>query len=218
LKIVLLGAPGAGKGTQAKLICDYYKIPLISTGDIFRAQIREKSTLGIKANQYIQKGELVPDDLTIAIVKEVLNEKKTSKDFLLDGFPRNLHQVEKLEEILAEKKDYIDKAFLINVSKKNILERVSGRRFCYQCGANYHIQFNPSKSENKCELCGNALIQRTDDKENIVLDRLSIYSKTIEPIVKYYIEREKLEIIKGNAEVDEVFSNICNSLKELRRN
>lgn len=215
LKIVLLGTPGAGKGTQAKLICDFYNIPHISTGGIFRAQIREKTTLGIQANQYIQKGDLVPDELTISIIKEGLNVEETNEGFLLDGFPRNLHQAEKLEAILSDKKQNIDKVFLIDVSKKTTLERVSGRRFCNRCGASYHIQFNLSKSENKCEVCGGSLLERDDDKEEIVLDRLQIYSKTIKPIMEFYKNLGKLEIINGNDEAEKVFDDISKSLSRI---
>lgn len=212
MKIVLLGAPGSGKGTQAKLICDYFKIPHISTGDIFRAQIRENTPLGIKANEYIQSGNLVPDDLTISIVKETLNKEENSDGFLLDGFPRNIYQAKKLELLLAENKQYIDKAYLIDVPQNIILERIGGRRFCNQCGASYHIKFNPSKLENKCEVCGEVLIHRDDDKEDIVLDRLTIYNKAINPIVNYYKELGILEKIQGDANPNEIFNNICSSL------
>lgn len=213
MKIVLLGAPGAGKGTQAKLICDYFNIPHISTGDIFRAQIKEKTNLGIKAKEYIESGRLVPDDITVSIIRETLNQEQYREGFLLDGFPRNLYQAEQLELLLKENKQYIDKAFLIDVSKNIILERIAGRRFCSKCGTSYHIKFNPPRSKDKCDVCGEKLIQRYDDREDIVLDRLKIYNKAIQPIVDYYEELDILEIIQGNADADEIFNSLRCSLK-----
>ncbi|ERI94958.1 adenylate kinase [Clostridiales bacterium oral taxon 876 str. F0540] len=213
LRIVLLGAPGSGKGTQAKLICDYLKIPHISTGDLFRAQIRDNTPLGIKANEYIQKGDLVPDELTISVVKESLKKEENKDGFLLDGFPRNLHQAKLLQLILAEDKQYIDKAYLINVSKDTVLERIAGRRFCSNCGASYHVSFNPSKLKDKCEACGGTLIHRNDDEEHIVLDRLTVYNKSIQPVLNYYKEIGILETIEGNANAFDIFDNIRSTLK-----
>lgn len=213
MKIVLLGAPGAGKGTQAKLICDYLKIPHISTGDIFREQIREMTPLGIKAREYINKGDLVPDDLTISIIKVSLGKQQYNGGFLLDGFPRNLNQAKKLDLLLAEDKQYIDKVFLIDVPKNIILERIAGRRYCSKCGASYHIKFNPSKLNDKCEVCGEVLIHREDDKENIVLDRLEIYNKAIQPIVSYYKQLGILEMIQGDVDANDIFCSICSCLK-----
>jgi adenylate kinase len=213
LKIVLLGAPGAGKGTQAKLICDYLKIPHISTGDIFREQIREMTPLGIKAREYINRGDLVPDDLTISIIKVSLGEQQYNGGFLLDGFPRNLNQAKKLDLLLAEDKQYIDKVFLIDVPKNIILERIAGRRYCSKCGASYHIKFNPSKLNDKCEVCGEVLIHREDDKENIVLDRLEIYNKAIQPMVSYYKQLGILEMIQGDVDANDIFCSICSYLK-----
>lgn len=213
LKIVLLGAPGAGKGTQAKLICEYFNIPHISTGDLFRAQIKENTLLGIQVKEYIQSGRLVPDEITIAIIKETLNQQQYSNGFLLDGFPRNLYQAKQLEILLGESKQYIDKAFLIDVSESIVLERIAGRRFCSKCGASYHVKFNPSKAEDKCELCGDTLIQRFDDKESIVLDRLKIYNKAIQPVVNFYKEHGILETIQGDAGTNEIFYSICSCLK-----
>lgn len=213
LKIILLGAPGAGKGTQAKLICDYFNIPHISTGDIFREQIRENTTLGIQAREYIESGNLVPDDITISIIKETLNQEQYRDRFLLDGFPRNLYQAKQLELLLAENKQCIDKAFLIDVSRNIILERIAGRRFCSQCGTSYHIKFNPSKLKDKCEVCSEILIQRYDDKEHIVLDRLEIYNKAVKPIVSYYKQLGILQTIQGNADAKDIFYNIRSCLK-----
>jgi adenylate kinase len=213
LKIVLLGAPGAGKGTQAKLICEYFNIPHISTGDLFRAQIKERTLLGIQVKEYIQSGRLVPDEITIAIVNDTLNQEQYSDGFLLDGFPRNLYQAKQLGLLLGENKQYIDKTFLIDVSENVVLERIAGRRFCSKCGASYHVKFNPSKDKDKCEVCGDTLIQRLDDEEHIVLDRLKIYNKAIQPVVNYYKEQGILETIPGNAGTNEIFYNICSCLK-----
>jgi adenylate kinase len=216
LKIVLLGAPGAGKGTQAKLICEYFNIPHISTGDLFRAQIKENTLLGIQVKEYIQSGRLVPDEITIAIIKDTLNQEKYSNGFLLDGFPRNLYQAKQLGSLLGENNQYIDKAFLIDVTENVVLERIAGRRFCSKCGASYHIKFNTSKEEGKCDLCGDTLIQRLDDKEHIVLDRLKIYNKSIQPVVNYYKEQGILETIQGDAGTNEIFYGICSSLKAVK--
>lgn len=213
LKIVLLGAPGAGKGTQAKLMCDHFNIPHISTGDIFRAQIKKETLLGIQAREYIQSGRLVPDDITISMVKETLNQIQYSDGYLLDGFPRSLYQAKQLEALLGEKGQYIDKAFLIDVSESVVLERVSGRRFCSQCGTSYHVKFNPSKAKDKCDACGETLIHRLDDEKHIVLDRLKVYNKLIQPVVNFYKEHGILETIQGNAETNEIFYNICSCLK-----
>lgn len=216
LKIVLLGAPGAGKGTQAKLICEYFNIPHISTGDLFRAQIKENTLLGIQVKEYIQSGRLVPDEITIAIIKDTLSKERYSNGFLLDGFPRNVYQAKQLGVLLDENRQYIDKAFLIDVSENVVLERIAGRRFCSKCGASYHVKFNPSKAEDKCDHCGDTLIQRLDDKEHIVLDRLKIYNKSIQPVVNYYKEQGILETIHGDAGTDEIFYSICRSLKAVK--
>lgn len=213
LKIVLLGAPGAGKGTQAKLICDYFNIPHISTGDIFRAQIKEMTTLGIKAKEYIESGRLVPDEITISIVKETLNQQQYKNGFLLDGFPRNLYQAKELNLLLGENKQHIDIAFLIDVSKDIVLERIAGRRYCSKCGASYHIKFNPSKLNDRCEVCNEPLIHRYDDQESIVLDRLEIYNKAIQPIVGYYKQLGILKTIQGDADSKDIFYSIRNYLK-----
>ncbi|MCM0650719.1 adenylate kinase [Clostridium swellfunianum] len=212
MRIVLLGAPGSGKGTQAKLICDYFKIPHISTGDIFRAEIKKMTPLGLEAKKYIQRGNLVPDDLTISIVKESLNKSENSDGFLLDGFPRNIYQAKKLNLLLTEDKKYIDKVYLIDVTQDVILERIGGRRYCSRCGASYHIRFNPSKLDDRCEACGEVLIHRSDDKEDIVLDRLTVYNKAIQPIVNYYKKLGILEKIHGDANPSEIFSSIRSSL------
>jgi adenylate kinase len=213
LKIVLLGAPGVGKGTQAKLISESFNIPHISTGDIFRSNISQGTPLGIKANEFMKKGMLVPDELTISIVKDRLNNEDCKNGFLLDGFPRNLFQAKELDSILAESNQYLDKVVLIDVAKDLIIERMAGRRFCTKCGSSYHVKFNPSKLGDKCESCGENLIQRQDDKEDIVLDRLNVYNKSTKPLVDYYSSKGLLYKVQGSKEINEVFESIAVSLK-----
>lgn len=209
MKIILLGAPGAGKGTQAKLISENFNIPHVSTGDIFRSNIKEGTALGIEAKKYINNGRLVPDNLTIALIEDRLQKEDCSKGFLLDGFPRNLNQAKELDLILTGKNQYMDKVFLIDVPRFLILERIAGRRFCTKCGSSYHVKLNPSKNGDKCQNCGYDLVQRSDDKEDVVLDRLSIYDKNTKPIVEYYSEFGILYKIKGDDGINLIFNNIC---------
>jgi adenylate kinase len=208
LKIILLGPPGAGKGTQAKLISERYAIPHISTGDIFRKNITEKTSLGIEAKRYIDNGQLVPDNVTIDIVKDRLGMSDCKNGFLLDGFPRTATQAEALDLFLSNEGQKIDTALLIDVPRIFILERMTGRRVCPKCGASYHVHFNPSKVENKCDVCDNSLIQRKDDTESTVQDRLDVYDKQTQPLIQYYKEQQKLSIVDGTGEISGVFENI----------
>lgn len=217
MKIILLGAPGVGKGTQAKLICEHFKIPHISTGDIFRSHISRNTPLGIMANEYIKRGQLVPDSITISIVRERLGKKDCCRGFLLDGFPRNLNQAVELEMFLREKKQHIDRVFNISVPEQFIIERITGRRFCTGCGASYHIKFNPPKAEGRCDDCGKALVQRNDDKEDIIKDRLSVYNGMTKPLVEYYSNLGMLYNIRGDADIQDVFQSICNSIKAIQK-
>lgn len=212
LKIILLGPPGAGKGTQAKLISERYVIPHISTGDIFRKNITEKTPLGIEAKRYIDNGQLVPDDVTIGIVKDRLGMSDCKNGFLLDGFPRTAMQAEALDSFLSNNGQKIDTALLIDVPREFILERMTGRRVCPKCGASYHVKFNPSKVEGKCDVCDNSLIQRKDDTESTVKERLDVYDKQTQPLIQYYKEQNKLSIIDGTGEINEVFQNISSIL------
>jgi len=212
LKIILLGPPGAGKGTQAKLISEKYVIPHISTGDIFRKNISEKTPLGIEAKRYIDNGQLVPDDVTIGIVKDRLSMDDCSNGFLLDGFPRTAMQAEALDSFLENNGQKINTALLIDVPKEFILERMTGRRVCPSCGASYHVKFNPSKIEGKCDICSNSLIQRKDDAESTVKERLDVYDKQTQPLIQYYKEQDKLSTVGGTGEIDEVFGNVCDIL------
>jgi adenylate kinase len=212
MKIVLLGPPGAGKGTQAKQISITYDIPHISTGDIFRKNISEKTKLGIEAKGYMDKGLLVPDELTINIVKDRLDENDCKVGFLLDGFPRTVEQAEALDAFLNEKGTKIDATLLIDVPKGSILERMTGRRVCPSCGASFHIMFNPPKTDSKCDACGEVLIQRKDDSEETVKERIDVYERQTEPLVKYYQSKNVLLTVDGTKNIDDVFNDICQLL------
>lgn len=212
MKIVLLGPPGAGKGTQAKSICNKFSIPHISTGDIFRNHISQRTPLGIEAKKSIDKGELVSDELTISIVKERLMQDDCKIGFLLDGFPRTVIQAEALDEFLEDKGEKLDTALLIDVPKDFIIERMSGRRVCLSCGASYHIKFNPPNHEGKCDICGSDVSQRRDDKEETVKDRLNIYDEQTQPLIKYYNAKGMLSAVDGTQAINDVFKNICDIL------
>lgn len=212
MNIILLGPPGAGKGTQAKQISNKYNIPHISTGDIFRKNISEKTELGVKAQGYINKGLLVPDELTIDIVKDRLNNDDCKNGFLLDGFPRTVKQAEALDLFLGDKGHKIDCALLIKVPESSILERMTGRRTCLKCGASYHIKFNPPKIAGKCDICGSDIIQRKDDSEETVQERIDVYNRQTEPLIDYYTSIKILCAVDGTQDIDVVFENICDIL------
>lgn len=215
MRVILLGPPGAGKGTQAKLISEKFSIPHISTGDIFRANIKEKTPLGIEAKRYIDNGQLVPDEVTIGIVKDRLTKDDCDNGFLLDGFPRTVAQAEALDEFLKGIDKDLDVALLIKVPEEFILERMTGRRVCTSCGASYHIRFNPPKIEGKCDICDNELIQRKDDTEATVKERLEVYSKQTYPLINYYKDNGIISEVNGTESIDEVFGNISNILGEI---
>ena len=213
MKIVLLGPPGAGKGTQAKSISNKYSIPHISTGDIFRKNISENTPLGIEAKSYMDKGQLVPDEVTINMVKDRLSQDDCSNGYLLDGFPRTVAQAEALDSFLEERNEELDTALAIEVPNEFILERMTGRRVCPSCGASYHIKFNPPSDSKSCDLCGTEVIQRKDDTEATVKERLEVYGKETEPLINYYGNRNKLSTVDGTKAIIEVFRGICNILE-----
>lgn len=211
MKIILLGPPGAGKGTQAKSISNRYSIPHISTGDIFRKNISENTPLGIEAKKYMDNGHLVPDEVTINMVKDRLQETDCIGGYLLDGFPRTVSQAEALQQFLIEKNDSLDTALLIQVPSEYILDRMTGRRVCPSCGASYHIKFNPPV-DGKCELCGAEVVQRKDDTEETVKERLDVYEKETQPLIDFYKEKNLLSEVDGTKAINEVFEGICEIL------
>ncbi|ERK32462.1 adenylate kinase [Clostridium intestinale] len=212
MKVVLFGPPGAGKGTQAKSICNRYSIPHISTGDIFRKNISENTPLGIEAKKYIDNGQLVPDEVTINMVKDRLQAEDCKLGYLLDGFPRTVHQANALEEFLYDRKESLDTALLIQVPSEFILERMTGRRVCPSCGASYHVKFNPTKIESKCDVCGSDIIQRKDDSEETVKERLAVYERQTQPLIEYYKDKDLLSVVDGTKAINEVFESICKIL------
>ena len=212
MKIVLLGPPGAGKGTQAKSISNRYSIPHISTGDIFRKNISENTPLGIEAKSYMDNGQLVPDEVTINMVKDRLQQDDCKNGYLLDGFPRTVHQAEALDNFLTEREESIDTALLIEVPREFILERMTGRRVCPSCGASYHIKFNPPTNDGKCDLCGSDVIQRKDDTEETVKERLDVYENQTQPLIDFYKNKKQLSVVDGTQAINEVFESICKIL------
>lgn len=214
MKIILLGTPGGGKGTQAKLICEHFDIPHISTGDIFRGKIKEGTAEGKEISEYTGKGQLVPDRITISLVEERLKNDDCKKGFLLDGFPRDEKQAQALDRIMNKKNDQINFVFLIDVPKEIIVDRILGRRVCPKCGESYHIKYNPPKVSGKCDVCGTALIHRADDQEEIILDRLAIYNQTTEPILEFYEKKGILHKIKGDGGIQDIFAQISEVLNK----
>ena len=213
MKIILLGPPGAGKGTQAKSMSNRYSIPHISTGDIFRKNISENTPLGIEAKSYMDKGQLVPDEVTINMVKDRLVQDDCKDGYLLDGFPRTVSQAEALQEFLEQRGESLNTALLINVPNEFILERMTGRRVCPSCGASYHIKFNPP-ANGKCELCGTDIVQRKDDTAETVKERLDVYEKQTQPLIDYYSKNNLLSQVDGTKAINLVFESICDVLKD----
>lgn len=214
MKIIMLGAPGAGKGTQAKKIAAEYSIPHISTGDIFRANIKEGTELGVKAKSYIDSGNLVPDEITIAMLLDRIHQDDCKKGFVLDGFPRTIAQAVSLGEALDKLGEKIDYAVEVDVPDSAILSRMSGRRVCLSCGSTYHIEFTPPTKENVCDSCEHDLVIRDDDKPETVKKRLEVYHELTSPLVDYYDKHGILKKVDGTKLPEEVFSNIIAMLRE----
>ncbi|MDT9027719.1 MULTISPECIES: adenylate kinase [Rossellomorea] len=208
MNIVLMGLPGAGKGTQAEKIVDKYGIPHISTGDMFRAAIKGGTELGLKAKSFMDNGDLVPDEVTIGIVRERLSKEDCEKGFLLDGFPRTVAQAEALENILADLGKKMNYVININVDKDILMERLTGRRICKECGATYHLVFNPPTEEGVCDRCGGELYQRADDNEETVQNRLDVNIKQTQPLLAYYEDKGYLKNIDGQQDIHRVFDDI----------
>ena len=212
MKIIMLGAPGAGKGTQAKKIAAKYAIPHISTGDIFRANIKNNTELGQKAKTYMDKGELVPDELVVDLIMDRFKEADCANGYVLDGFPRTIPQAEALEAALNAIEQKLDYAIYIDVPDENIINRMSGRRACVGCGASYHVVFNPTKVEGICDACGEKLILRDDDKPETVKNRLSVYHEQTQPLIEYYSGKGVLKEVDGTQPMDDVFAAIVKIL------
>ncbi len=212
MKIIMLGAPGAGKGTQAKKIADQFQIPHISTGDIFRANIKEGTELGRKAKEYMDQGLLVPDSLTLELIMDRFQNPDCANGYVLDGFPRTIPQAEALTEALKEQGESIDFAIDVEVPDENIISRMSGRRACLACGATYHIVHIPTKKEGVCDRCGEGLVLRDDDKPETVKKRLDVYHEQTQPLIDYYAGQKKLVRVDGTQEMEEVFQAIVKIL------
>ncbi|MDD7512468.1 MAG: adenylate kinase [Clostridiales bacterium] len=212
LRTILLGPPGAGKGTQAVKIVEKYNIPHISTGDIFRENIKNETELGNRAKAYMDRGELVPDELVVEIATDRLTKDDCKNGFLLDGFPRTIFQAEKLDEFLAQRGEKIDKVINIDVEKDALVKRITGRRVCKSCGASYHVVNIPPKKDGVCDLCNGELIQRADDTEETVLNRIDVYNKQTKPLVDYYDKAGVIINIDGNKDLDDVLADIVKGL------
>ena len=214
MKIIMLGAPGAGKGTQAKQIAEKYTIPHISTGDIFRANIKAETELGKKAKKYMDEGLLVPDELVMDLVVDRLQQDDCEKGYVLDGFPRTIVQAEGLDKELAKLGQNMDYAIDVEVPDENIVNRMSGRRACVGCGATYHIQYAAPAKEGICDKCGGELILRDDDKPETVLKRLGVYHEQTQPLIDYYTEAGVLREVDGTIDINDVFAAIVQILGE----
>lgn len=208
MKIIMLGAPGAGKGTQAKMIAEKYSIPHISTGDIFRYNIKNGTELGKEAKKYMDQGLLVPDELTVKILLDRVAQDDCKNGYVLDGFPRTIPQAEVLEEALTKLGDKIDYAINVEVPDENIVKRMGGRRACVNCGATYHIEHVPPKKEGICDNCGSELILRDDDKPETVKNRLSVYHKQTQPLIDFYNGKGVLRTVDGTVDMKDVFDAI----------
>lgn len=208
MKIIMLGAPGAGKGTQAKMIAEKYGIPHVSTGDIFRANIKNGTELGMEAKKYMDQGLLVPDELTVKILLDRVAQPDCEKGYVLDGFPRNIPQANVLDKALTELGDSIDYAVNVDVPDENIVKRMSGRRACLSCGATYHIVNVPPKAEGICDVCGKELVLRDDDKPETVQNRLKVYHDQTQPLIDFYTEKGVLKTVDGTMDMKDVFEAI----------
>jgi len=213
MRTILLGPPGAGKGTQAAVIVKEFHVPHISTGDIFRDNIKQGTELGKKAKDYMDQGLLVPDELVIAIVEDRLEKEDCKNGFLLDGFPRTVPQAQALDNVLKNMGIGLDKVINIEVDKEELIKRAIGRRICKECGATYHLIFNPSSKGDKCDECGGTLYQRDDDTEETVSKRIGVYLKETQPLIQYYQEQDILSTINGGEDIKEVSKAVVKTLR-----
>ncbi len=210
MRLVFIGPPGAGKGTQAKIISEKFNLKHISTGDLLRENLQNKTALGLKAKEYMDKGELVPDNLVIEIVKEVI---RTNKNFIMDGFPRTINQAIAFDEMLKDLNLNIDKVFYFSIGEEEVIKRISGRRVCPKCGAVYHIIYKKPKNDEMCDIDGEKLIQRDDDKEEVVRNRFKVYLTQTEPVLNYYKEKNLLREIDASLPTEEVTNLIIEALR-----
>lgn len=210
MNLILLGAPGAGKGTQAEVISEKCVIPAVSTGNVMREAVKNGTEVGLKAKTYMDKGQLVPDNVVISIIKERLAQDDCKNGFILDGFPRTVPQAEALDKMGVR----IDKVIEIHVSDERIARRMSGRRVCEKCGASYHTEYKPSKDGETCDLCGGKLVQRADDKPETVLDRLRVYHEQTEPLKGYYAAQNKLRVVEGQVKVADTTALTLQALED----
>jgi|SRR5699024_4569375 len=215
MNIVIMGLPGAGKGTQASEIIKKYPIPHISTGDMFRLAIKNETPLGNEAKSYMDRGELVPDEVTVGIVKERLSESDAKDGFLLDGFPRTVQQAEALNEIMDELGSKIESTIYVDVPEEELMNRLTGRRICEVCGTAYHLVFNPPKQEGICDLDGGKLYQREDDNPETVQNRLEVNIKQTQPLLDFYESQGVLSRVNGSQDIDKVFEDINKVLEKL---
>ena len=216
MNIILMGLPGAGKGTQASEIVKKFPIPHISTGDMFRKAIKDETDLGKEAKSYMDRGELVPDEVTVGIVKERISEDDAKKGFLLDGFPRTIEQAEALNSIMSELDREIDAVINIEVPEEELMNRLTGRRICEKCGTTYHLVFNPPKVDGICDIDGGKLYQREDDNPETVSNRLSVNVKQSKPILEYYNEKGVLKNIDGSKDINKVTEDVISILDDLK--
>ena len=212
MKIVMLGAPGAGKGTQANMIAEKYNIPHISTGDIFRANIKNGTELGKEAKGYMDKGQLVPDELTVKLLLDRVAQADCKNGYVLDGFPRTIPQAEVLDSELTKNGEKLDYAIDVDVPDENIIHRMGGRRACLKCGATYHVEYVPPKKDGICDVCGSELVLRDDDKPETVKNRLKVYHDQTQPLIEYYTKQNVLHSVDGTQDVNKVFSDITEML------
>jgi adenylate kinase len=208
MNLILLGPPGAGKGTQAKMLMDKYKIPQISTGDILRAALKAGTELGLKAKEYMDAGKLVPDEVVIGIIRDRLKEPDCQGGYMLDGFPRTVPQAEALDEVLADMGSRIDHVISIEVPNEELIKRLTGRRTCRDCGAGYHVVFDPPQVDGVCDKCSGQLYQRDDDNEETVRNRLKVYADQTQPLIDYYQKQGLLRSIDGQGGIKEIFERI----------
>jgi adenylate kinase len=213
MKLVLLGAPGAGKGTQAKKLIEKYKIPQISTGDILRKAVADGTPLGKEAKSFMDKGELVPDSVVIGLVKERLGQDDCNNGYILDGFPRNTSQAETLDTVLSDMGSPLDIALSVDVDKDVLMKRLTGRRTCKGCQQMYNVHFSPPQKDGVCDKCGGELYQRDDDKEETIKNRLDVYEKSTAPLIDYYGNKGILKSVEGVGNIDEIFNKVVSILE-----